>query len=337
MSKMNRAVLKLNYGGGSISTDVSPYVEDFIYTDHEGGKADDLQVTLSDHKHLWKGAWFPEKGATLTASISTEFHEGQGLLKCGTFAIDEISLSGPGDIVRLKAVSSFTARALKRDKKSRKWEGKTLKQIAGAIAGEHGLSLFWKGPDTPAYQRTDQREESDLAFLQRMCEAHDLNLKVSDNKMIICASATLEGVGPVWSLTRGDSCIGSFEFNTKTFEIYRACQVDYWDVEKKKLITYTFTAPDAPPVGQTLKANKRMESLGDAMNKAKAMLRRKNRQEITGSFDLMGDTVLLSGLTGTISGFGIFDGKYIIQQADHSDNRQAGYRTKINIRKTLSW
>lgn len=41
------------------------------YTDVLTGQADDLQLTLEDRDGLWLEAWFPDKGAALTASILT--------------------------------------------------------------------------------------------------------------------------------------------------------------------------------------------------------------------------------------------------------------------------
>ncbi len=334
---MNRASLTLTYEGKDISADIASFVTSFSYVDHEGGKADDLQISLEDRKGLWKGSWFPAKGAILTAGIRSHFSGSTKSLHCGVFAIDEVSVEGPPDIVTLKAVSNFTAKALKREKKSKGWESISFQNLAAEIAGEHGLNFYYQVDEAVFYDRLDQREESDLAFLNRLCLDHDLNLKISGEKLIIFESRKIEQTQPVFALVRGDSAIGRYGFSTKTYDIYRACEVSYWDPEKKEEYTHTFVAPDAPSVGQTFKVNQRAESLADAIKKAETMLRRKNRQEITGSFDLMGDTVLFAGLTGTVSGWGIFDGKYIITEASHSQDRSQGYRANIKIRKVLNW
>lgn len=336
-SSMNRAFLTLLYDGKDISTDITASATSFSYTDHDGGKADDLQVSLEDIRGLWKGAWFPQKGAILKAGIRAEFGGKINTLDCGVFAIDEISVQGPPDTVNFKAVSSFTAKSLKRENKSRAWENRNLKEIASGIAGEHKLIFFYDTSETVGFDRLEQREESDLAFLKRVCEDHDLNLKISGEKLIIYESRTMEKEPSVFSVVRGKSAVSRYSFTTKTVDLFRGCQVNYWDAEKKRTHTHIFIPPDGPPVGQLLKVNQRMENGAAAAARAKSALRKTNQQEITGEFDLMGDPALLAGLTGRVDGFGGFDGKYIITQAVHTQNRNQGYRTRINIRKALSW
>ncbi|MCP4021566.1 MAG: hypothetical protein GY729_06975 [Desulfobacteraceae bacterium] len=338
MAKLiNKANLKVIYNGRDISKDISPFVISFTYTDHEGGKADDLQIQLEDSKGFWKGSWFPSKGAILKASIVSNFSGSEKQLKCGTFAIDEIGAAGPPDTVTLKAVSSLTAKSLKRETKSRAWENISLQAIGNEITGNHGLSFLYKVDQTITYKRIEQREESDLAFLKRLSDDADLNLKIAYEKIIIFEGKKLEDAASVFSITIGESKIGTYRFSSKTVDIYRGSQIQYWDVDEKKEKTHTFTPPDVPDVGQLLKINQRVETLSQAVAKARSMLRRKNKQEVTANFNLMGNTIYLAGLTGTIEGHGNFDGKYIIDEARHSFNRSAGYTTSIKLRKVLSW
>ena len=84
---INRASLILTYDGVDISADVSDCLEDFSVTQALGGKADDLQVTVENIDGLWTGAWFPSKGAELTAKIHAEFLGAKKQLDCGTFAV----------------------------------------------------------------------------------------------------------------------------------------------------------------------------------------------------------------------------------------------------------
>ena len=334
MAKMNRAFLDCTYNNKNISAGLAPHTLSFSYTDNEGGKADDLNIQLEDSQGLWKDAWLPRKGAVITAVIRTE---GNRQLNCGTFAVDQVDLSGPPDTVTLKAVSSFTAKSLKQEKKSRSWEKITLEAVAKEIADEHSLGFFYSVSELVGYARLDQREESDLAFLKRLCKDQDCNLKLSGEKLIIFESRTLEQIAPAFTLTRGKDPISRFSFSTKTCEIFRGCEVSYWDADKKIEQKHLFIPPGAPATGEVLKLNKRMESLADARSKARAALRRKNKQEVTGNLNLMGDTRLLSGLTFTLSGWGAFDGKYIVESASHNQTRDSGYQTGIKIRKVVAW
>lgn len=334
---MNRAFLQLTYNGKDISTSIASCVESFSYTDHEGGKADDLQVNLEDSQGLWKGSWFPQKGAILKASIITDFTGTMKRLYCGTFAIDEISASGPPDKVCLKAVSSLTAKALKRERKSRSWENISFSVLVDEIAREHGLAAYYAVDKSMDFTRVDQREESDLGFLNRLARDNDLSLKISDEKIIIFEGKKFEDAPPVFAVTRGKTEVGRYSFESRTHDVFRGCSVSYWDTEHKDVRTYLYTPPGAPQAGQILKVNQRVESIGDAMARAKAMLRNKNKHEIKATFDLMGNTALLAGLTGTLTGWGNFDGKYILGEVRHTQDRNQGYRTHVTLRKVLDY
>ena len=337
MAEINRARLDCRYNNKDISADLAPHVLSFSYTDNEGGKADDLNIRLEDSQGLWQGPWLPQKGSILAVAIQSITGGNARRLNCGIFAVDQVELSGPPDTVTLKAVSSFTAKALKQEKKSRAWEKVHLETVARQIAGEHGLGFYFAGKDPRVLDRLDQREESDLAFLKRLCADRDFNLKLSGEKLILFESQKLEQADPVFSIVRGRSPIYRFSFATKTCEIFRGCEINYWDSDQKMVQKYSFIPPGAPASGEILHINQRVESLAQAKDKARAMLRRKNKQEVTGSLELMGDPGLLSGLTGSLSGWGQFDGKYIITSAVHSQNRTAGYRTTVKIRKVVAW
>lgn len=337
MAKIRQARLSVVYENRDISEDISPFMTGFSYTDHMGGQADDLQITVENRDGLWTGSWFPAKGAVLKAQIISNFSGSEAALACGTFAIDEITAKGVPDVVTIKAVSSLTAKDFKRVKKTKEWENLNLETIVREIAAKHGLGAFFQTPENPEYTRVDQKEESDLAFLNRLCRDHDLSLKLSDEKIIVFQGREFEQADPVRGLVRGDSVLSGYSFTSKTFDIFRACEVTYMDAEVKAVKTHTFTPPGAPDVGQVLKVNRRVESLAEAEKLAHGSLRRKNRQEVTGDFNVMGDTVLLAGLTFSISGFGVFDGKYIIDEAGHGYSRDAGYTTSLKSRKVLDW
>ncbi len=337
MAKIRQAFLDLTYDGRDISRDISGFLIDFSYTDYIGGKADDLQITVENRAGLWSGSWFPGKGAMLTASIKSSLCGKDSILKCGVFAVDEITAQGPPDTVTIKAVSSLTAKAFKRVNKSRPWQSITLKTIMNDIATEHSLGAFFQASEDPQYIRLDQKEESDLAFLNRICRENDLSLKVSDEKIIIFEGKQLEQVAPVRIVEKGVSDLSRYTLKSKTFDVYRACEITYMDPTEKAEKTFTFTPPGAPDVGQVLKLNRRVESLAQAERVAMGSLKRKNQEEITGNFDLMGDTVLLAGLTHAVNGFGAFDGKYIIDEARHSSDKDGGYSTAIKSRKVLGW
>jgi hypothetical protein len=62
-------------------------------------------------------------------------------------------------------------------------------------------------------------------------------------------------------------------------------------------------------------------------------LRQKNKAEFSADFTLVGDCRLVAGVTVEVGGWGVFDGKYIIETATH--NFTGGYTVGVKLRRVL--
>jgi len=336
VEKIRRARISLIYEGKDITKDVEDYVISLVYTDYAHGKSDSLEVVFEDRDKLWQSAWFPEKGAKLKAEIILTNWNGSGTKKlpCGVFTIDEVELNGPPDRVSVKAVSALVTTAIRLEKRTVAYENTSLMQIANDIVGKHGLQLFFEGEDVQ-FKRLDQKNESDLAFLKRIAEANGFHIKLAEEKLIVYQGKSFDSKPPSLTIKRGETPIKNYRFSSKAFEIYKACEVTYWDAEKKEVLTYRFEPEDTPKVGHVLKINERVESRAEAEKRAKAELRKKNRNELTAEITLMGNPSLSAGLNIQIEGFGVYDGVYAIEEARHEVSQ--GYTTTIKLRKVLTY
>ena len=335
MAKIRRASLSLLYDNVDITADLSDYLISFSYEDNSDNKADDLQVVVEDKKGLWRGSWYPSKGARLVGSLITQDWKEVGAtqtLPLGSFEIDEISYTGPPDVVTLKAVSIPVHSSLVDEDKIRAWEETALSVVAGDVANEAQLELMFDSDFDPEYDRIEQSEEPDLPFLQRLCDQAGLSLKVSSDKIIIFDSAKYEEMPSVAVIVKGESDIISYEFTSATRNIYSAARIEYQPSLWEDPIEYTYTPPSAPETGKTLFINERASSLAEAEKIAKLRLRKINANENRANITLIGNQLLVAGVNVTLSGFGNFDGKYFIETAVHSG---PNYETKLNIRKTL--
>jgi len=320
--------LSLLYNNQDISAYLAPYLISFSYTDNSSAKADDLQITLEDRKDLWKSGWLPEKGATLMGTIIVSDWHGKGkqALPLGTFEIDEIECSGPPEVVTIKAVSIPVASSLRGEAKNRAWEQTKLSVIAKDIAGAAGVTLLYETDDDPSYDRIEQTEESDLAFLLKLCEDAGLSLKVTGTEIVIFDDSKYEQMEPVMTIVKGSSAILSYAISSSTRDVYSAARVIYQD------ISYTFEAPNKPE-GNTLVINERVSSIAEAERLAKKRLRQKNKEEVKVSLTLLGNIALVAGVTVNLKGWGAFDGKYFIEQATHEGGN--GYRTSLELYRVL--
>lgn len=335
MQFARRAKLLLTYGNRDISADLAPYLLGFGYTDHASGKADDLQITLEDKAGLWRGDWMPEKGATLKAAIQVQNWDGSGPLKklpLGTFEIDELEFSGPPEVVVIKALSVPESASLRGEDKTRAWEKTRLSTIARDIAGGARLKLLYETTEDPEYDRIEQTEQSDLAFLLKLCEDAGLSLKVTGTQIVIFDDSKYEQLPPVVTIKRGVSSVISYRAVSSTRGVYSAARVQYQGGKNKGKIVYTFAPPNRPKTGKTLVINERVSSIAEAARLARKRLRQANKEEIRFGLTMQGSIALVAGVTVMIEGWGAFDGKYFVAEAAHGG---PGYTVTLELRRVL--
>ncbi len=326
-----RAKLELVYRG--VNLDLQS--ERVSYTDYAQAQLDELEVRLEDRDGLWRGPHFPGKGERVQARIiCQDWHSpsGKNLLDCGDFEIDEVTLEGPPDMVSIKGFTARITRNSRTERKVRVWESADLHSIAGDIAERAGLKLMWEG-NNATWERKEQRQEGDLNFLLRLCKDTDNLLKVAGEKLIVYANGRWDSRPPSARLERGVSWIKRYSFKTHAHDVYRAAVVSYWDPRHRKLLRYEHHAPGAPPTGEVLRINQRVESLAEAKKVAAARLQAKNRAEVEAHFTLVGEPSLHAATTVTVKGFGLFDGLYFVETARHELDSQGGYTTELTLLK----
>lgn len=324
---MLRTWVELQYNGAMITHDIAPDLLGFTYTDNEPGKADDISITLKNDHGKWSGPWLPVLGDRLTATIKQSGRGAGPDLPCGTFQIDEIDLQGPPNTVTIKGVSIPLGGSIRRLVKSRAWENVRLSEIAGDVAENGQLSLTYL-VDDPQYDRCDQREESDLAFLKRMCKAEHYALKVTDRQLVVYDPLKMSEQDPIVTITLGKSGVKSWRMSAQSHDLYQSCKVEYNDPKTGQVVAYTYTDPDVRE-GRTKKIVQRASSLAEAERRAKAGLYEANRRASTGSLVLVGDTRLWSGACVQLEGFGGLSGKYMIDKVTHEV--ASGYTVSMDV------
>ncbi|GHV45283.1 hypothetical protein FACS1894204_03990 [Synergistales bacterium] len=328
-----RTEILLTYEGADISRDLARYLVSFSYTDNASDKADDLSLTLEDREGNWRGPWFPSKGALLNATIIT--HDWEGVnetqsLPCGAFEIDEIECSGPPTQVQIKAVSTLISKSMRQEQKTKGWENVKLSTVAGDMAKNNGLKLFWDSPNDPLFERRDQVEMSDLAFLQKLCSDSGIGIKVADGQLVCYDKEKYEAKAAVASLSFGDKNIKHYQFRSKTRGTYKGARVQYHNAVKDENFE-VYKSVDTEGVGEDLVINQKVDSLADAEALAEKKLQEANKKETIGSISLIGDMRFVGGCNVDVSGWGKFDGKYFIERATHSVSKSGGYETSIEL------
>ena len=321
------------YEGKDISRDIAPYLISFSYTDNASDKADDISITLEDKERLWCSDWFPTKGDKIKASIVLhDWDEANKTesLPCGTFEVDQIECSGPPNQVSIKAVSTLVSKPMRQEKHTKAWENTNLSTIAGDVANKNGLALFWDCPNDPKFERRDQVEVSDLEFLSGLARDYGIAVKVTDTQLVCYDEEEYEAKSPVGELAFGDKKLLKWSFSTKTNGTYKGAKLQYHDpVKNQTIIHETDDDSDIEGTGRTLELNQKADNQDDAERIADKRLKDANKKEITANITLMGDLRFVGASNITISGFGNFDGDYVIDKATHSVGDS--YTTKLDL------
>lgn len=337
-----RTAVRLTFAGVDISTDINKHLLSLTYTDNEEDKTDDLQLSLDDREGVWLGNWLntpgASKGVEISAVIVQKNWESNGkdrVLDCGVFEIDTVDGSGPPPKVTIKAGSIPYKSTVRTQKKTKAWENYTLSSIAKEIAGKNGLTCMFESAFDPLYTRKEQIQESDITFLQRLCKAAGISLKVTAKIIVLFDAAAYEQKDAVRVIKRGTADVSSWSFSTSLHDAsYSKCHVSYTDPTTGKTIEYTYTPRNADKDGQVLEVNEKVSNREEARQLAMKRLRQKNKGEFKASFKLTGDARLVAGITVQVSGYGAFDGKYIIETATHSVSK-SGYKTDLTLRRVL--
>lgn len=341
-----------------ITDDISKYLLDVTFTDNLSGTVDDVAISLEDRGRLWVGDWYPVKGSLLEVAINTvaweKLWDEQFTLPIGKFEIDEFEGSSLPDVVKIKGVAIIGSTDLREKKKDKSWKATTLKAIATEKAKDNKLKLVWDADFDPPLKDASQSAESDLAFLQKLCNDAGFSLKVSTEQLIIFDDYKYENVKPKVIIRRPGGQYQpvqtkegeqppliitralSYSYKSKTREVYRACHVKYTNKDKKTVIEDTFEDPDRK--GHTylavLEVNEQVKDKAEAKRLAKKKLREANKEADTMSFSFPGNPLIMASVTVKLEGFGVFDGNYLITKATHTLG--ANYSTSIDVRRCLN-
>lgn len=314
----------IEYENKDVTKYIAPYVMSLTYTDNKRGKVDEIELELRDDEGLWKSSWYPKKGDVVKVKIG---YEGEQLLNCGTFEIEEPEFSDSiNEKLHLKGVAVSIKKPL-RQENTKAYENKTLKQIAQEIADKYEYSLVFYATKDLKIERITQKKERDLAFLKRLSEKYGYAFKINDNKLVFYEIEKLENAATIYVITK--KYLLGYSLRDKSLEVYKSCQVQYFDSNKKELISHTEADLNVIK-GDTLKLNVHCENKEQAIVIAKAALSQSTK-DIEGSVDLEGNQLLCAGSNIEIQELGKLNGKYSIETAKHTI--EDDYKTSLSIKK----
>lgn len=287
------------------------------------------------------------KGLRIQAVISRENWNSDGkdlVLDTGEHSLDTVKASGPPANITIKCTSLPKGSAAAQTKRSKAWEAYYLSRIASEISSRAGLTCMYESAVDPYFTRVEQVNQTDISFLSQLCHNAGVSLKVTANIVVLFDQASYETKGSVVTITRGASG-GYSKYNLTTGQTdteYRTCNITYTDPATG--ITYRGSYTDEEikerkkdeddGQSQILNLHLAVSSNAEAAALAKKMLRMKNKYEKKAEFTVPGNPSLVAGITVTLDGWGLFDGKYIVSQSRHEVS-SGGYKTTVRLRNIL--
>ncbi len=259
------------------------------------------------------------------------------VLDCGIFELDSIEASGPPAVITIKATSLPFSTAIRQTKKHKAWEAYYLSGIAKEMAKNNGMACMFLASEDPHYDRVEQFNVSDIAFLSELCHKAGISLKVSNGILVLFNQSEFEQQTAIKTIKRGDGSYGKYKLITNTSDAkYTSCRVSY-TLPSGKCIEAVARVEDydaKSKSNQQLEIHTKVLNIAEAELLAEKYLRLHNKYGKKADFTLIGDNIYHAGLTVNLESFGPWNGKYIISQAKHELGRN-GYTTKISLRKVL--
>lgn len=342
-----RTKLSIWFDGVDISATMAKYILSMTYTDNEDGESDDLQITLQDRDGLWRESWIDGlvNGAavgnlSIKGVITTQNWQNDNRdlsLPTGAFELDSVELAGPPSVVTLKATALPFSSQIRQTLLCKSWEAYTLSGIAAEMAASNGMDVLFDCATNPTYDRVEQYYMSDIAFLETLCTNGGISLKVTNNTLVLFDQATYEAKDAILEISPGCGYTKYKLSMSGADTEYASCRVSYADPATGTVIegfAYddNYSADDED--NQQLEITAKVASIAEAESLASAQLRRYNKYAKTAAFTITGDVAVVAGVTIQLTGWGVWDGKYMVYQAKH-DVGSSGYTVQIKLRQIL--
>lgn len=221
-----------------ISDEIAHSISSLNYTDNSKNAIDDLEIELENLDYRWLKEWYPDENAQLLVGIHEELENETNFLDLGTFYVDEPTFEDHK--LTLKCLALPLDQNIRDQKNSVAWENVTLKELVMQIANKHEMNAEIYAENV-FFERLDQNKETDLAFINRVVKEIGLNMKVSDDKIIIFDDEEMEKNDTIEVFNIKDYRIRSFSLKKKNKEIYDKVEVSYYDPDKKKVVKEIIT------------------------------------------------------------------------------------------------
>jgi phage protein D len=161
----------------------------------------------------------PELGFLLRGEIIRNNWDSDGRnlkLDSGQFQLDEVIWSGPSNEVTIKGTSLPHGIGVRADKKTRTFKLIHLRDLASQIARECGMGIMFEMSINPWYEELEQKDESNIVFLARLCREFGITVKATNNILVLIDVEAYAAKPHVIEIRPNDGSYEKVKFRTGT-------------------------------------------------------------------------------------------------------------------------
>lgn len=328
MSSTRKAIVIFNKLGSKKNIDLSGYLENFSFNDVCADGSDSVSVDLHNLSNKFLNGSMPSKGTQYSATIKLYNWNKEGehkTLKCGTFTLDDLSVSGRPLEASLGMISAPASSSFSTKGRTKTWKSITIYQIAKQIASRYKLKLVYDAP-TIKIKSLEQNNKADSSFLNDLCTTYGIAMKIFAKKLVLYDEGRYEKKKAVRTIKESEIESG-WTINDTLSGTYTGCKFSYTDPSTNKTVT-----AQVGKGSRWLTETGEASSKADAQKKAIAAVNNSNKNMTTISFSIFPDPKLIATACINLTGFGKLNGKYIITKVGYSIAND-GCRMSVEARK----
>ena len=243
---MATPVLQISIGGKDVSSRINPRVLKGRVSRHDGEKADELELTLSNYDGMLAK---PQRGQTLQVALG--FEEFGGAVDRGAYIVQGVTKSGGPAVFHVTAQSADLKKTLKQQK-TRSWVApKTLGDVLNQVASDNGLTPAIDAglAATAIDQIIAQTGESDMHLVMRLARRFDAVGKFAQGRLVFVpkgAGTTASGAAIAAVKITPNDC-EKFDIRDNDREARGASHAKVWDRKTATSTDVNGHAGDAGP------------------------------------------------------------------------------------------
>lgn len=322
---------RVTSSGNDITQQIADRLLSIRVQDEAGQKSDTLEITLDDRGQELP---LPDEKVQLTVALGYT-GPGQSLQEMGSYVIDEVEVSHPPAVVKIRAKAMEMSGKLK-EQKTRSWHDKTIGEIIQQIAGEHSMTpVVHPRFASRKIDHIDQTAESDAHFLTRLAGLHGATSKPAEGRLVFIPAG--EGISAsgqqLAAATLDRSQVQDFRATIKDRGSYSKVVAKYHDKETGTEKSIETPVPNSATIGSGSGASYQDRRLHPSREEAMqaATARGKSLASGTVTIDLTcaGRPDIFAERPITLTGFRApLNNTWIIQSVTHEYSSR-GYSTKI--------